>query len=399
MNKQKIVIFLTVFIDVVGFGIVIPTMPLYVSQFGASAFISTIFFAVYALFQFISSPILGAISDKIGRRPVLIVSLFGTSLGWFVFALANSLPLLFLGRILDGITGGNISTAQSYLVDISKDKKERTANLGLIGAAFGIGFIMGPALGAFLSHFGNTIPFICSGVLALLNTIAAIMFLPETNLNPDKNKKISLNPFQPIIKGLKNKNISAYLIAWFLIMLSITIQQSVFTLFLNKQFNYTEVQSGYFLAIVGLIVVLNQGFFLKKVWLKYFKEPQLEFGAIIAMALFYSLFTINSLAVFIIALIGYSFAHSVIRVVTNSQIVGAAKENERGEVIGVTQGFTSLAAIIMPPISGYVFELNIYYPWFLASIIVIIAGVFVLVNREKLRKAKLAQTGNAIWSD
>lgn len=151
MKKQKIIIFLTVFIDVVGIGLVIPTLPLYVERYGATPLVAMTFFAVYAFCQFFGAPFLGSLSDRIGRRPVLIVSLLGTSLGWFMFALANSLPLLFLARIIDGITGGNISTAQSYLVDISRNDRERTENFGIIGASFGMGFILGPALGGVLT--------------------------------------------------------------------------------------------------------------------------------------------------------------------------------------------------------------------------------------------------------
>ncbi len=389
MARQKFIILLTVFIDVVGIGLVLPTLPLYVERFGASPIVVTTFFAAYSLFQFFSAPLLGALSDKIGRRPVLILSLFGTAIGWFVFALANSLPLLFLGRIIDGITGGNISTAQSYLVDISKTPKERTENLGLIGASFGIGFILGPALGAALSGFGPTVPFWAAGVITLLNTIAAVFFLPESHHHKDSERKLSINPFPPIWRGLTDKKLNLYLISWFLIALAFTNHQSVFTLYTNRQFQFDAIHSGYLLAMIGVIVALNQGFFLKRIWLRYFSEPLLEFSAVIVIVFVFFAFSVNNFAVFLTALIVFAFTQSILRVVINSQIVGAAPDNQKGETMGIVQGLTSLAAIIIPPVSGMLFEWDIAAPWYLSSGIMVVAAVFTIVGRKRIARARI----------
>lgn len=159
MSNPKAIILLTVFIDVIGLGIVIPILPFYVAQFSNSALLITSLFAVFALCSFLSAPIIGALSDRVGRRPMLIASIFSTSLGWFVFALAPSILFLFIGRIIDGVMAGNFPIAQSYLSDVAKDDKERSANFGLIGAVFGIAFILGPFLGGVLGHFGHNIPF------------------------------------------------------------------------------------------------------------------------------------------------------------------------------------------------------------------------------------------------
>ena len=183
IQKDKLIIMTTVFVDVLGIGIIIPVLPFYVESFGVSSFVVTLLFSVFALFSFVSGPFLGALSDRIGRRPVLILSIASTALGWFVFASANAVWVLFLGRIIDGVAAGNFPIAQSYLVDIAKDDKERTSNLGIIGAVFGIGFIIGPFLGAMLSAISPASPFWFVGVLALLNMIGAWFFLPETHHN------------------------------------------------------------------------------------------------------------------------------------------------------------------------------------------------------------------------
>lgn len=388
MGKQKIIILLTVFIDVVGLGLVLPTLPLYVERYGASPFVATSFFAVFAVCQFFGAPLLGAWSDRIGRRPILVMSLLGTSIGWFVFALANSLPLLFLGRVIDGLTGGNISTAQSYLVDISKTDRERTENLGIIGTAFGLGFILGPVLGGVLSAFGTTVPFYVAGSLALLNTIAAYFFLPETH-HQRTNQKISLNPFIPIINGFKNKKLNLYLLSWFLFSMAFTNLQNIFTLFVNRQFDFDAVHSGYLLALVGVIAAVNQGFLLKHFWLKKFPEPLLELIAVIALIFAYFFISFGQFAIFMISLVIFSFAQAILRVVANSQIAGNAEPHQKGAVIGIVQGLTSLAAIIIPPLSGYIFERDIAGPWYLGSGLMVIALILILAGRKRIQKSPL----------
>lgn len=176
MKKEKLIIIFTVLVDVIGFGIVIPILPFYVTGFGASATIVTLLFASFSFFAFFSSPLLGAVSDRIGRRPVLILSITSTAIGWFVFAGATSIPILFLGRIVDGAAAGNFSIAQSYLVDISENEEERTVNLGLIGAMFGIGFMLGPIIGGALAKVSHATPFWFAGGLATLNAIAVVLF-------------------------------------------------------------------------------------------------------------------------------------------------------------------------------------------------------------------------------
>ncbi len=274
MNK-KLIILLTVLIDVLGIGIIIPVLPFYVESFGASAFIVTLLFATFSLFSFFSAPLLGALSDRIGRRPVLIVSIASTAIGWLVFAAATNIYWLFFGRIIDGLAAGNFPIAQSYLLDIAKTDKERTTNLGLIGAIFGIGLIIGPLLGGVLSQISLSFPFWFVGGLALFNMIMALFSLPETNKNINKNQKISLNPFTPIIKSFSNADLRPRLIAWFLFGLALAGQQSILALYLANGFKFNSFLISLVMGGTGIILVLNQAIFLKKIWLKYFSEEKL----------------------------------------------------------------------------------------------------------------------------
>src|SRR3989440_10268699 len=180
-RSPLLVIFVTVFIDLVGFGIVIPVLPYYAegTKFGATPSQGGLLFASYSIMQLIFAPVLGRLSDKHGRRPVLLASLLGTALGFFILGFAPTLWMLFLGRFIDGVSGGNISTAQAYIADVTT-KENRAKGMGLIGAAFGLGFVFGPAIGGILSRWGINVPFMFAGTLAFAHASLLYFTLPET---------------------------------------------------------------------------------------------------------------------------------------------------------------------------------------------------------------------------
>src|SRR3989338_3252033 len=178
-RSPLVIIFVTVFIDLIGFGIVIPVLPLYAERFGASPLVIGMLLGVYSLMQLICAPLLGRLSDRVGRRPVLLLSILGTSAGFLLMGCAKTLGLLFVARIIDGVTGGNISTAQAYIADVTPPE-HRSRRMGLIGAAFGLGFIFGPAIGGLLSHVSLAAPFFFAAALAAANAVAVYLWLPES---------------------------------------------------------------------------------------------------------------------------------------------------------------------------------------------------------------------------
>ena len=319
--SPKAIIIFTVFLDVLGLGVIIPVLPYYVESFNVSGIVITSLFAVFALCSFFSAPILGMISDRKGRRPVLLVSLASSAIGWLVFAFSTSIFGLFLGRIIDGLAAGNISTAQNYLIDISKDHKERTKNLGLIGAIFGVGFIIGPLVGGALSSISMKLPFIIVGVMALLNTVFAYFFLPETN-HERSTEKFSLNPFSLIMKALKDKKVLPLYVAWLLFGIAISLNQSIFALYIAKVFSWTVIASGLLMALIGVIISINQAFFLNKVWLRYFKESALIIWTLIPCAIGYFIMAMPFKFAFIVGLVVTAFGQSILRVVMTSQTIG-----------------------------------------------------------------------------
>ncbi len=374
--SPKIIILSTVFLDVLGIGLIIPILPYYVESFHVPDIVVTLLFAVFSLCAFFSAPILGMISDRKGRRPVLLISLASSALGWIIFAFSKTIFGLFLGRIIDGSAAGNISTAQNYLVDISKDDKERVHNLGLIGAIFGVAFIVGPLVGGVLSSISIKMPFIVVGILATVNTILAYFFLPETH--HDRNTgKISLNPFTPIIKALNNKTVLPLYISWLLFGIAVSLNQSIFALYITKVFSWTVVASGFIMAFIGVIISLNQAFFLRKVWLKYFKESVLMIWLWLPFAFGYLVMALPFKVAFVLGLVITAFGQSTMRVVMNSQIIGFSDKKEQGEMMGILASIMSLSMILGPLIGGAIYTIGAALPYILAGIILFITFIFV----------------------
>jgi len=356
-----------VLVDVIGFGIVIPILPFYVTEFGASPSTVTLLFASFSFFAFVSSPMLGALSDRIGRRPVLIVSIMSTAIGWFVFAGARSIPFLFLGRIIDGAAAGNFSIAQSYLVDISEDEKERTANLGIIGAIFGVGFMLGPIIGGALAKVSHAFPFWCAAGLATLNAIAAYFLLPETNVKRKIGSRLSLNPFAPIQRAIRDVELHPLYITWIMFAVANVSTQAVFALFVAKNFGFDAFATGLTFTAIGIVVAINQTVLLKRLWLKRFNDAALEKMMLWFLIVGLLLFVTKSIYLFALSVLLNGTGQSVLRVVLTSQVAGAADPQSKGEKLGILSSFTAASMVIGPIVAGILFEVHDTLPYVAAA--------------------------------
>lgn len=363
---------MTVFIDVIGVGVIIPVLPYYIKSFGVSDLIVTLLVAVFALLSFVSAPMLGSLSDKIGRRPVLIWSIISTSIGWFIFAWAPSVIWLFIGRIIDGLAAGNVTTAQSSLADIAPDDKTRAHNMGLIGALFGVGLIIGPIIGGLLGSLGPTVPFWFVGILAAINAVLAYFFLPETHHVKNTDAKISLNPIKPVIDGFRNKEMRALFGVWFLFGVGIAIQQGTFALYMANVFGYTESMIGILFGIIGVLIVINQMALMKQVWLKYFREKALAHIMLLVFAFGMILIAVPTLVVFGIGIILVTLGQGTLRAVFSSMIAGF-NPNKRGEYLGISTSIMSLSMAVGPLIATVTFGIDPHVPFIIAGIIGMIA--------------------------
>lgn len=380
MSKQKIIILSTVFVDVLGFGIVIPILPYYLTEFGASAVTITLLFSVYSFCAFLSAPLLGALSDKIGRRPVILLSIASTSIGWFVFAGAVSIPFLFIGRMIDGLAAGNFSTAQSYLVDISNnDEKERVKNLGIIGATFGIGFILGPMVGGIFSKISHSAPFYLAGCMALVNGISAFFFLTESN-HHRSTKPLRYNPLLPIQRAYRNIALRPLYMKWFFFSLSFVIVQSTFSMFTQQAFGYDSLQTGLLFTALGVIIAINQTLLLNKFWTKYFTNRQLEMIMFIITVIGLVLASSQHLLLFYASLPFVGTSQAVYRVVVANEAISKVDPTMKGEIMGTIASVMTAAMVISPIAGGALFEMNISFP-FIAGVVFVTAAMVISVKK------------------
>ena len=382
MQREKAIVILTVFVDVIGFGIVIPILPFYVGSFGATPFVITLLFGSFAFFAFLSGPFLGALSDKVGRRPVLIASISSTAIGWFVFAGANSIPLLFLGRIIDGMAAGNFTVAQGCLVDLAKDERERSTNLGLIGAIFGIGLMIGPLLGGFLSTVSHSFPFWFDGMLATLNVVLTYLFLPETHKRPDPKAAISFNPLTPLARAAADKNLRPLYLTWLIFGFAISSSQSVFALYGQYAYNFDSFTVGMIFSATGVLAALNQTLLLHRVWLKLFTEEKLMFVMTVLLAASFFLFGVEVFSLFIVAVPLYAIGQAVQRVVVTSQVAGRADLLRKGEALGIMTSLMAAMMVIGPIVGGALFELHHGYPFLLAGALMVVSLILSLRSRR-----------------
>ncbi|MFN2578988.1 MAG: MFS transporter [Pyrinomonadaceae bacterium] len=357
-RSPLLVIFITVFIDLVGFGIVIPVLPYYAegTKFGATPSQVGLLFASYSIMQLVFAPVLGRLSDKHGRRPVLLASLLGTALGFLILGFATTLWMLFLGRIIDGISGGNISTAQAYIADVTT-KEDRAKGMGLIGAAFGLGFVFGPAIGGILSRWGINVPFLFAGALALANAVLLFFALPET-VTPDHPARVSAasgRGFDQVIIALRKPALASVLTIHFLGIVAFSIMTASFSLFMMFRLGYDAFHNGWIFAFVGVISAIVQGGLIGRL-VKKFGEPSLVIaGALLFTA---SLFVVpfvrsnTGLATVLVIAAVTSIGQALTAPTLGSLASKSASAAEQGSVLGVMQSVASLARAVGPTLAA-----------------------------------------------
>ena len=276
------VIFLTVFIDMVGFGIVIPVLPLYAEHFHATPIEIGWLTGIYSGMQIIFMPILGRLSDRFGRRPILIVSLAGTALGFLIMGWATSLPLLFAARIIDGATGGNIATAQAYIADISTPEN-RSRSMGLIGAAFGLGFTFGPMIGGIMSRISYGAPFYFAAALAAVNVVLLYFILPES-LSPEyRSQPHERTRLAEVFQHGHARMFGTIVATYFFTITGFAIMTTLFALFTEKHFGFDARKTGYLFGFIGIISVILQGGLIGRL-IKIFGETTLARTGLLLLA-------------------------------------------------------------------------------------------------------------------
>jgi DHA1 family tetracycline resistance protein-like MFS transporter len=348
-------IFVTVLVDVIGFGIIIPVMPALIQELiggdisTASAYGGWLMFA-YAIMQFVCAPILGNLSDRYGRRPVLLFSLLGFGIDYIFLALAPSIAWLFVGRVIAGITGASFTTASAYVADISAPDK-RAQNFGMIGAAFGLGFIAGPLIGGLLGQFGSRVPFIAAAVLTLLNWLYGYFVLPES-LSPEKRRPFDwkrANPVGSLVQLRKYPAISGLVVSLTLVYIAAHAVQSTWSYYGIGKLGWDEKMVGYSLAFIGFMIALVQGGLIRIIIPKLGQERSLYIGLFlfsIGMVLFAFASTTWMMFLFTFVYCLGGIAGPSIQGI----ISGHVPPNEQGELQGALTSLMSATSIFGPPL-------------------------------------------------
>ena len=344
VTRPLLVIFLTIFVNLVGFGIIIPLLPFYAETFGASPLVIGLLFAVFSLCQLIAAPALGDLSDRYGRRPVLVFSLAGTVVSFVMLALAHSVTMLFAARMVDGLSGGNISTARAYVADVTAPK-DRARAYGLIGAAFGLGFIFGPALSGILARISYTAPIWAAAALTLVATAMAWFWLPET---VHRTRAGTGNPFRYLPALLERPLVRRVLLIDFTYWMAFAVFQTTFALFAARRFGFDVPKTGYFFAAFGVLGAVIQGGFIRPIVRRLGDKPTfmlgLAFGALGLIACTLA----HSVAMFALALVPLAFGIGFGHPTVSSLVSLVARGDEQGRVQGAAGAVESLGRTIGP---------------------------------------------------
>lgn len=366
-------IWTTVALDLVGFGIVAPILGRYAKDFGANGLEVGLMFASFSVAQMIFAPILGRISDRIGRKPVIIISLIGTAIGSFITGIGGAMWVLFVGRIIDGASGASVAVAQGAITDIAPPER-RAQLLGMLGAAFGIGFVVGPALGGLAALGGTHIPFFLAGTIAAINAVAALIRLPETKTTsvPEHVHTDHVSPRSPVLMR--------YALVAVFATVGFSGFESTFSLFGGERFNLTVGSSAMVFLFVGVLLTIVQGALIGALTQKFGSRALLRFSLpVVAAGLVVLAFTPDMKWTMLFAsMVLISVGQGIASPSTTALVAEAAPPDKRGEALGYQQSAGAFARIAGPIIAGALFDhVGIGSPYLVGGILFLIALVAV----------------------
>ena len=344
-------IWLTVALDLVGFGIVVPILGRYAERFGASGLEVGLLFASFSLAQLVFAPILGRLSDRIGRKPVIMISLLGTAVGSFVTGAAGALWVLYLGRILDGASGASVAVAQGSVTDLAPPS-ERPRLLGLLGAAFGVGFVVGPALGGLASLGGEHIPFYVAGTVALINAVVAWRRLPETR---PADVRQAARETAKNDTGAKVR-LWGLAVAGFSAIVAFSGFEATFSLLAGDRFRLTEGGVAAIFVGVGIVLVGVQGGLIRPINAKLGTQRSLQVGLVLNSAGLIVLSAAENWTLLIVALALLTVGQGLVTPNLSSLVSGRVPDHRRGEALGFQQGVNAMGRVAGPAIAGVLYD-------------------------------------------
>jgi MFS transporter, DHA1 family, tetracycline resistance protein len=384
-------IFLVVLVDVLGFTIVYPLLPFYAEKFGATPLVATTLVSVYALCSLFSTPVIGRLSDQYGRRRLLLISQAGTCAGFIVLGFANGIEMLFLGRILDGLTAGNLSTAQAYISDHTKPENRAKA-FGMIGIAFGVGFTFGPALAGWLQGYGMHWPFVAAAALSVGSMVCSYTLLEpgvtatQTAASPvgPGGKRPAVFDLAVYLEFFRRPGLGSLYLQFFLFTFSFSAFMSGFALFAERRFTWTAREVGYLFTYSGFLGIILQGGLIGRL-VKRLGEPRLALAGFVAIVAAYIVLGFTMVLPLLMAVTtAAAFGNGVLRPVITSEITQQVGRHEQGVAIGISGSLSSLAMTIAPPTGGSLLNQHWLLAWTLVPTTAAALGLAAaLVSRAK----------------
>jgi len=395
LKSPLLPIFLIVSVDVLGLTIILPLLPFYAEKLGASPAAVGLLVSTYAFCQLIAGPILGRMSDHMGRRPLLLVSQLGTFIGFLILAYANALWLVFLSRVIDGATAGNLSLAQAYISDVTKPE-ERAKSFALIGIAFGMGFLLGPAISGFLVQYGYQYPIFAAAALSATSILATYFLLPASvPVAGDTPRKFTVLDWGNYLRYFRQPGLGSLLWQFLAFALTFSLFMTGFPLFAERRFVWHDhpfgaKEVGYVYAYLGFLGVILQGGLMGRL-VKAFGEINLvRAGFFVAMLGLAALAFTSGIPILLVVAAAASLGTGLNRPALTSLITQRAARSEQGVVLGLTQSLNSVAAICAPAVAGFLIDHRLLIVW--ALLAATISGAALLFNsKEPPMQASAAQ--------
>ncbi len=394
LKSPLLPIFLIVSVDVLGLTIILPLLPFYAEKLGASPAAVGLLVSTYAFCQLIAGPILGRMSDHMGRRPLLLVSQLGTFIGFLILAYANALWLVFLSRVIDGATAGNLSLAQAYISDVTKPE-ERAKSFALIGIAFGMGFLLGPAISGFLVQYGYQYPIFAAAALSATSILATYFLLPASvPVAGDTPRKFTVLDWGNYLRYFRQPGLGSLLWQFLAFALTFSLFMTGFPLFAERRFVWHDhpfgaKEVGYVYAYLGFLGVILQGGLMGRL-VKAFGEINLvRAGFFVAMLGLAALAFTSAIPMLLVVAAAASLGTGLNRPALTSLITQRAARSEQGVVLGLTQSLNSVAAICAPAVAGFLIDHRLLIVW--ALLAAAISGAPLLFHSKEPLPAAVAQ--------
>lgn len=381
LSRSLLIVLLIQITEVLGFSLILPLLPFYAQDFGATPLVVASIMSLFSLFQFVSAPILGRLSDYWGRKPVLLASQLSTLVSFIILAKATSLWMIFLSRAVDGLLGSNFAVAQAYISDVSS-KKDRSKAFGISGMAFGIGFLIGPAVGGFLSVFGFSVPAWGAAGMSFVTILLTLFFLKETVKKKAVGADFKIIDFKVFGKYFKDKKIRRLLLGFLAYLLTHVVWTSNLALYTDRRWGFNAQNIGWMLAYVGLVTIIFRGVLISRMIDKW-GEEKLRFWGVLA--------TIFGLVGFLgngsvwslgITLSLFAFGSGVIRPLMMGNLSRSVGGKEQGAMMGLTNSLGSLAQIVGPLVGGWLLTYLFPQSVILTSLVIMVLGGFLILPKK-----------------